>query len=236
MPNSPTACPGPCSRAWRQAETTGAPHQLQPSWGQSVHCYGCQTRTRTALHQLPELLAAIHLEAIHGTARPADVTTSRPANIAPWPGQASRLLTDLIVGGLTELEDDIRDLRRLNARPTAVREGITVTTTVNFLSVHLAWAMEQHPAAAEIHERGTANPAAQIIAWYRMAERFTSRDQRLEQREAPCRRCGWRSLFFADGADYIECRNPNCETLMTEQEYRDWANEVATESGMQTAA
>lgn len=236
MPTTPTPCPGPCSRAWRNAEATDTPHDLQPAWGQPVHCYTCQTRTRTALHQLPELLAAIHLEAIHGTARPADVTTSRPANIAPWPGQASRLLTDLIVGGLTELEDDIRELRHLTARPAAVREGITVTQTIGFLGAHLAWAMEQHPAAHEIHERGSANPAAQITAWARMAERFTSRDQRLEQRTAPCPRCGWRALFFADGEDYIECRNPACETLLTEQEYADWAREVAAESEMRVAA
>lgn len=227
MPNSPTACPGPCSRAWRNAEATGAPHDLQPAWGQSVHCYGCQTRTRTALHQLPELLAAIHLEAIHGTSRPPDVTTSRPANIAPWPGQASRLLIDLIVGGLTELEDDIRDLRHLGVRPTAIREGTTVTETIRFLDAHLSWAMEQHPAAAEIHERGTANPAAQITQWHRTAQYFTRRDQRLEQREAPCKRCDWRSLFFADGEDYIECRNPACGALMTEAEYSDWARAIA---------
>jgi hypothetical protein len=227
MSNSPTACPGSCSRAWRNAETTGAPHQLQPAWGQPVHCYGCQTRTRTALHQLPELLAAIHLEAIHGTARPADVTTSRPANIAPWPGQASRLLTDLILGGLTELEDDIRDLRRLAARPTAIREGITVTETIAFLDAHLAWAMERHPAAAEIHERGSANPAAQITQWHRTAQHFTSHDEpRQIRRLAPCPRCEgpWlvdsEDLVTADGEPYIECRDPDCARLLTPAEYK----------------
>jgi hypothetical protein len=179
------------------------------------------------LHALPELLINIHFEATHGTARPADVTTMRPAGIAPWPGQASRLLTDLIVGGLTELEDDIRDLRRLRARPAAVREGTVVTDTVAFLDTHLTWLMAEHPCAAEIHERDSANPASQIGVWHRMAERFTRRDARREQRLAPCKKCGWRSLFFADGEDYIACENSACEALMTEQEYADWAKELA---------
>jgi hypothetical protein len=236
MPTTPTPCPGPCSRAWRQAEAAGIPHELQPAWGQPIHCHTCQARTRAALSELPELLAAIWLEAVHGTGRPADVTTSRPANIAPWPGQSSRLLTDLIVGGLAELEDDIRNLRRLNPRPEALREGVAVTQTVTFLNTHLAWALEHHPAAAEIHERGSANPASQIRIWHRTAQRFTSRDVRLEQRIAPCKRCGWRSLFYADGEEYIECRNPACELLMTEDEYAVWAREVAEDSGMQRAA
>jgi hypothetical protein len=188
------------------------------------------------LHALPELLVAVHFEATHGTARPADVTTMRPAGIAPWPGQASRLLTDLIVGGLTELEDDIRDLRRLRARPAAVREGAVVTETVAFLDTHLAWLMAEHPCAGEIHERGSANPASQIGVWHRMAERFTARDNRPQQRTAPCKHCGWRSLFYSHGEDYIECTNPDCGTLMTEQEYAAWARECATNEEFQAAA
>lgn len=236
MPNTLAPCPGPCSRNWRQAEATGLPHDFTPTWGQPVHCPTCQQRTRSALGELPELLAAIWLEATNGTARPADVTTSRPANIAPWPGQSSRLLTDLIVGGLAELEDDIRDLRHLNARPTAIREGVAVTTTVTFLTAHLDWTLEHHPAASETHETGSANPAAQIRHWHRMALRFTRRDNRLEQRTAPCKRCGLRSLFFADGEDYIECRNPGCETLMTPGEYSEWARELAEEGNRLMAA
>ncbi|MCX5209803.1 hypothetical protein OG689_10955 [Kitasatospora sp. NBC_00240] len=236
MPATPTPCPGPCSRAWRTAETAGTPHELQPAWGQPVHCYTCQTRTRGDLAAIPELLAAIWLEATNGTARPADVTTSRPASVAPWPGQASRLLTDLIVGGLAELEDDIRALRGLAPRTAAVREGAAVTASISFLDTHLSWAMEHHPAAGEIHERDSANPSAQIRSWHRMAQRFTSRDARLEQRQAPCKRCGWRSLFYADGEDYIECRNAECKLLMTADEYAHWAEEVAAKGTLKHAA
>jgi hypothetical protein len=234
MHTTPTACPGPCNRAWRDAETTGLPHDYTPTWGQPIHCHTCQDRTRSDLTELPELLAAIWLEAVHGTARPADVTTSRPANIAPWPGQASRLLTDLIVGGLTEIEDDVRELRSLTVRPAELREGTTVTATVRFLSTHLDWILEHHPAAAEIHERGSGNPAAQIRHFARTAKRFTARDARMDQKAAPCKRCAWRALAFADGADYIECRN--CGLLMTPSEYEDWAGETAANTPRQDAA
>ncbi|MGE7437961.1 hypothetical protein [Kitasatospora sp. NPDC001175] len=233
MPTSPTPCPGGCNRAWRQAETTGLPRDYQPTWGQPVHCHECQHRTRTCLAELPELLAAIWLEAMNGTARPADVTTMRPAGTAPWPGQASRLLTDLIVGGLAELEDDIRQLRQLPARAVDIREGTAITATIAFLDTHLHWALEHHPCAAEIHERDSANPASQIRTWHAMALRFTRRDARVEQRTAPCKRCGWRSLFYADGEDYIECRNPACGALLTEDEYASWAREIAETSRTQ---
>jgi hypothetical protein len=151
----------------------------------------------------------------------------RPAGVAPWPGQSSRLLTDLIVGGLAELEDDIRSLRQLPARTADVREGTAITTTVAFLDTHLAWALEHHPCASDIHERDSANPASQIRTWHNMATRFCRRDARLEQRAAPCKRCGWRSLFFADGEAYIECRNQACQALIAEDEYATWAREVA---------
>lgn len=228
MPITHIPCPG-CNRAWRQAEAAGLPHDVQPNLGQPVHCYPCQARTRAALGELPELLAAIWLEATHGTARPADVTTSRPANIAPWPGQASRLLTDLIVGGLAELEDDIRDLRHLTTRPTAIREGTAVTQTITFLGTHLAWTLEHHPAATEIHERGSANPAAQITTWHRSALRFTSRDEpRQIRRLAPCPRCqgpylvNSADLITANGDPYIECRDPDCARLLTPAEYQTY--------------
>ncbi|MEU8920317.1 hypothetical protein AB0D10_05175 [Kitasatospora sp. NPDC048545] len=199
-----------------------------------MHCQPCADRTRQDLTRLPELLAAIWLEATHGTARPADVTTSRPAGIAPWPGQASRLLTDHIIGGLTEIEDDIRGLRQLGPRPTDFREGAAVTSTVRFLEAHLDWVLEHHPAAGEVHERGSGNPAAQIRAFHRAAERFTARDARMEQKAAPCKRCEWRALALADGADYVECRN--CGLLMTPSEYENWAGEVAANTPYRNAA
>ncbi|MFE2407105.1 hypothetical protein ACFXDE_02040 [Kitasatospora sp. NPDC059408] len=234
MPTTPTACPGPCNCAWRDAERTGLPHDYTPTWGQPVHCQTCQDRTRTDLTELPELLAAIWLEATHGTARPADVTTSRPAGIAPWPGQASRLLTDHIVGGLTEIEDDVRDLRGLGSRPDDVREGTTATQAVRFLNAHLDWILEHHPAANETHEPGSGNPAAQIRHFNRTAKRFTSRDARMEQKAAPCKRCDWRALAHADGADYVECRN--CGLLMTPAEYQDWASEITATAPHRSAA
>jgi hypothetical protein len=67
-----------------------------------------------------------------------------------------------------------------------------------------------------------------------MAKRFTARDNRMEQKAAPCKRCSWRALAFADGADYVECRN--CGLLMTPAEYEDWASETAANAPRRHAA
>src|SRR5438067_2451420 len=105
----PSVCPGTHNNAWRKAvqecEATGIAHDLQPTWGQPVHCERCATRARAELAELPELWAAIWLEATNGTRGLPVGTIGRSPSHPAWPGQASRLLTDHIVGGLIELED-----------------------------------------------------------------------------------------------------------------------------------
>jgi hypothetical protein len=227
-------CPGSHNNAWRKAEAAGEPHDLTPTWGTPLHCLTCMGRAYHQLCELPELLAAVWLEAINGTRAGDKVGTIGRAPEATWPGQSARLMTDLIVGGLVELEDDLRDLRHLNVRPDRGREGQTVSGAVTFLLTHLDWALTHHPAATETHDRDSANPASQISYWHRAATRFTRRDARLEQRTAPCPKCDWKALFFADGEDYIECRNPACGALLTEAEYLSWSQLLANEHKMQT--
>jgi hypothetical protein len=219
-------CPGSHNNPWRKAEAAGEPHDLTPTWGTPVHCLPCTGRAYRQLSELPELLAAIWLEATNGTREGDKLGTIGRSPEAVWPGQAARLMTDLIVGGLIELEDDLRDLRHLNPRPDRGREGQTATGAVAFLLTHLDWALTHHPAAMETHDRDSANPASQISHWNRAATRFTRRDVRLDQKSAPCKKCGWRSLFFGDGEDYIACHNPACETLMSEAEYQAWSDEL----------
>jgi hypothetical protein len=222
-----TVCPSRHNDAWRRAEDAGQPHDLQPVYGSPTHCLGCQGRAYHQLTELPELLAAVWLEAVHGTTPKTVGTMGRRGLHPAWPGQASRLMTDRIVGGLVELEDDIREQRQLHHRPSRGSEGQTASGAVTFLLVHLEWALAEHPAAAEPYDRDSANPGSQIHHWHKAAMRFTRRDARIEQRNAPCKRCGWRSLFFADGEDYVECRNVECGALMTEAEYADWSKAIA---------
>jgi hypothetical protein len=231
-----TPCSGPHNNAWRKAEATGLPHDLTPTWGTPVHCLSCMGRAYHQLTELPELLAAIWLEATNGTRAGDKVGTIGRAPEATWPGQAARLMTDLIVGGLIELEDDLRDLRHLNPRPDRGREGQTATGTVAFLITHLDWALTHHPAATETHDRDSANPASQISYWHRAATRFTRRDQLRVQMAAPCPKCALRSLAHVDGEDYISCGNPLCENLMTESEYEDWSQRVAEEEHIKLVA
>jgi hypothetical protein len=232
-------CPGSCNNAWRLAEaalaTDGTPHDIPVTWGQPVHCPRCTARTHAQLSELPELIVAIGLEALHGTA-PKQTGTIGRIHIPSWPGQASRLLTDHIVGGLLELEDDIRDLRRLRHRPGRGTEAKNAAGAIVFLTAHLEWALTQHPAAHEIHDRLSANPAAQITGWHRTATRFTRRDARLEHYRVPCPRCELLTLFRADADDYIECRNVNCQTLLTPAEYHDHTRRLADQTRMARVA
>lgn len=239
MPDSPSRCPGPCNNAWRHAEAAtavdGTPHDIPVTWGQPVHCPRCTHRTHGQLAELPELIVAIGLEAIYGTA-PKNTGTIGRIHIPAWPGQASRLMTDHIVGGLLELEDDIRELRRFRHRPARGTEAKSAAGAITFLTAQLDWALIEHPAAGEIHDRLSANPAAQITAWHRAATRFTRRDARLEHHRVPCPRCELLTLYRADGDDYIECRNINCQMLLTPGEYHDHTQRLADESRVASAA
>ena len=236
----PIACPGRCNNAWRKAEAareaTGPGHRLEATWGQPIHCHRCSSLAHAELAELPELLAAISIEATTGTRGLPVGTIGRSATHPAWPGQAARLLTDHIIGGLTELEADIRQLRGLTTRSFGRREGVAATQAVTFLTAHLEWALEHHPAADEVHDRLSANPAAQIHQWHRAAVTFTARDQRLDHYRVPCPRCELLTLFRADGDDYIECRNAACELLLTPGEYLQHTKTVAAEYTGQVAA
>lgn len=232
-------CPGSCNNAWRRAEAQlaadGTDHDIPVTWGQPVHCLRCINRAHSQLAELPELVVAVSLEAVYGTAAKTTGTIGRTSTPA-WPGQASRLLVDHIVGGLLELEDDIRDLRRFRHRPRRGTEGCDVTGAVRFLSAHLSWALTEHPLAQETHDRLSGNPAAQIQGWHRTAQRFTRRDARLEHHRVPCPRCDLLTLYRADGDDYIECRNINCALLLTALEFHGHVKEVASECQVAAAA
>lgn len=232
----PTACPGSHNTAWRQAEADGQPHNLQPAWGNPLHCTRCTELAHRELAQLPELLAAIWLEATNGTRGLPTGTIGRSPTHPAWPGQASRLITDHIIGGLTELEADIRELRGLTGRSIGRREGVVATQSVTFLAAHLDWALEYHPAAGETHDRLSANPASQIHQWNRAATRFTARDERLDHHRVPCPRCELLTLFRADGDDYIECRNTACGLLLTPGEYFEHTKTLAAGYAGQVAA
>ena len=235
---NPAVCPGPCNNGWRRAEAAlaadGTEHDIPATWGQPVHCQRCTYRAHQQLAELPELIVAISLEAVYGTAAKTTGTIGRTSTPA-WPGQASRLLTDHIIGGMLELEDDLRELRGLSGRELRGltrrlgrgTEGRDVTSAVRFLDAHLDWALTSHPLADEIHAPLSGNPAAQIASWHRAALRFTRRDARLEHHKIPCPRCELLTLFRADGDDYIECRNINCQTLLTPGEYLEHTKNLA---------
>lgn len=226
-------CPGPCNNAWRKAEAataeTGTEHYIIPSWGQPTQCGGCVERSRHQISELPELLTAVQLEALYGT--PAKLTGTIGRVGAPvWPGQASRLLLDGILGEMGELQADILTLRGIwtgEQTPAPVSEGRLIGDTVDVLLAHWEWAMQHHPAATESHDRDNANPGGQAAVWHRTAQFFTRRDNPRIQKAAPCPRCHLKSLAHSNGESFISCRNPECEVLLSRDEYEQHTKEMA---------
>ncbi|MER6980151.1 hypothetical protein [Streptomyces carpinensis] len=228
-------CPGPCNNAWRNAEAAGQPHDIPATWGQPIHCLRCANRAHSQLAELPELVVAIGLEAVHGTAPRSSGTIGRTATPC-WPGQASRLLTDHIVEGLLGLEDAIPAVRRLPGRAARGREGADVTASVTFLRAHLGWALDRYPGETDSISGETMDPAALIRRWHRTAERFTRRDPRLEHHRVPCPRCDMLTLFRADDDDYIGCRNLACEVLLAPSEFEEHTQRLARKYDLAKAA
>jgi Zn-finger nucleic acid-binding protein len=154
-------------------------------------------------------------------------------SVASWPGQASRLLVDRIVGEMAELQADILKTRGIwredqpAGHGTAANEPAHIRSIATTLLSHHDWAMQQHPAAWEPWGRDNANPGGQVAAWHRTCLYFTKQDeQRDVRRLAPCPRCRgpWlvesRELRLAiDEQPYIECRDPDCQRVMTRSEY-----------------
>lgn len=237
-------CPGPCNNAWRRAEAllaeTGTEHHIAPAWGQPTQCDACTGRARQQLIELPELLTAVQLESLHGT-RPQNTATihSRPNDTPAWPGQAARLLLDTLLGEAEELATDVLTLRgiwKADAQPdrTGTREGRRITDACHTLNAHLDWMMQHHPAAAEPHDRGNANPGGQIRHWHSAAQRFTKAHPQHDVRKmAPCPRCKGpylaeaRDLRLVDDRPYIECRDPDCRRIMTTAEYEVYVKAMA---------
>ncbi|MFE9844689.1 hypothetical protein [Streptomyces goshikiensis] len=241
-----TPCPGNCNSAWRRAETlleeTGTEHTLTPAWGRPVQCDACLERARHQLAEIPELLAAVQLESVYGTHAPSTATIgSRGSSDAPaWPGQAARLLLEAILDEMEELTADVLTRRKIWAADTeptrsGITEGRRITDAARRLGAHLDWMMQHHPAASEPHDRGNANPAGQIRGWHGAAQRFIkAHPQHDVRRLAPCPRCHGpylaesRELRLVGDRPYIECRDPDCQRILTSDEYDAYVKGLAT--------
>lgn len=238
----PAPCPGPCNNAWRRAETAraaaGTEHHITPAWGQPTQCYGCVDGTREDLLAIPRLLANVLDEAIDGTPTRLTGTIGRTSNVS-WPGEACRLFVDRIVEGMTVLQADILILRGFwNAEqeplPTlAPNEASHIAAIVNSLAAHWDWAMQHHPAAHESYGPDNGNPGSQVAGWHRALQRFTKQDEQREvKRLAPCPRCKGpylvesRELRLVDDQPYIECRDPDCQRVMTTAEYDRYVKDL----------
>lgn len=242
--HNPTPCPGTCNSAWRRAEelleANGTEHHLTPAWGRPTQCGGCLERARQQLAELPELIAAVHLEALYGTRAAGIAVRVQSSSTPTWPGHASRMLLELILGEMEELVADVlvrRGIWRDDVEfdGAGITEGVRFTNAIGTLAVHLDWMMQHHPAAIEPHDHGNANPAGQIRGWYGAAQRFTKAHQQYDvRRPAPCPRCFGpylaesRDLRLVGDRPYIECRDPDCQLILTGAEYDSHVKALAT--------
>lgn len=230
MNNVPTStpCAGPCADPWRRAEakrlSEEVPHDLTPWYGNPYWCDRCRTRVLDALGMLPELVAAIHIEALHSTPKQTERVTTSTA--PAWPGQAARILTDIVVGGLAEVEDAMRDLRSWSMR-TATFEPIVLNHAVTVLTLSLDWLLVAHPEAAN----PDTSPGATILAWRDKAMRFTGRDKLIHKFPVRCPTCELLALRREDGSSYVEClpRIGGCGRLWTEAEYLNLVTVAASD-------
>jgi hypothetical protein len=210
-------CAGPCNRQYRRAEAntanTGEKHDLKPDHGDPNWCSHCADTVEHCLAELPELLVTIHLEAIHGTPTPG--ARVHHARLSPaWPGESARMLTDLIAGGLMEMEDDLRDLRGYSPRPV-LPEGQGASQAIAVIGGSLDWLLQQHPNADD----PDWSPGAILLRWHHTAVRFTKADTpRIQQKHLPCPRCDLLTLVKTPGDDSIECGN--CGNRLREDEYQ----------------
>lgn len=224
----PLPCPGRCNQPWRDAEQALAnnaiPHDLTPHWGQPLWCQHCIERFAEAVADFPRVAAEILKQALHGTPAKNIVGIHHRPAVYAWPGQQCRLLTEEIRDALTDLEDDVRQLRNLSPRKIGMREGPTITAAVNFLSGHVEWIAEHHPIADDPEDA----PPAYLMRLHARAIRFVGDGQpRTVWKPTPCGGCGGFTLFQQDGGQYIECSN--CGRLLTDNEYRERTREEVKE-------
>lgn len=225
---TPQPCAGPCGTTWRKAEAARladeTPHDIRPWYGNPYWCDNCHYRVADALGQLPELVVAIHEEALHATPKIAERVTSSTA--PSWPGQASRLLTDLVVGGLADIEDSMRSLRNWSER-TATFEPIVLNRAITTLTRSLDWLLAGHPLAPE----PDLSPGACILYWHRRAMKFTGRDRLIHSFPVRCPTCDLLALRREDGSSYVECapRIGGCGRLWKEEEYQNLVTVAASD-------
>ncbi|MFE4651549.1 hypothetical protein [Streptomyces sp. NPDC056707] len=212
---APDVCPGPCNRTWRND-----PQAVPPRYGTPTWCASCAALTGHCLREIPEMIAACHLEALHRTTPALERVSGTGSPTAP--GETARSIAQDVIRGLLEIEDDTRGLRRLTPvdRAKAMREGTALSRAIQLLDTHLDWILQHHPATGD-----PAGPGQSVLAWHRQLVRYLRRDRHIEKYQAPCPRCDLIALVRYDGEDYIECLS--CGTLLSRTEYAERARNCA---------
>ena len=194
--------------------------QAQPG-GQMTH--NCETCARPISdgatfcvncgHQLDNAIADI--SAYHGLAYDLDITTTRQARIGSREGARSTETPVAYDQRASETSTHLRVVLASWARLIAEETGDTLPADdlariAAWLRPRVGW-LRHHPAGAEAHN--------EILDAVRDARRVVDRPaERLYA--GPCD-CG-EDLYARTQAIYVECRNPECQTVWNVDERRVW--------------
>lgn len=220
----PFPCPGSHNDAWRAEETDDPEHENNPPHrGDPIWCETCTTRTRSILHGLPHLAAALATEIEEATSLTAERvsgTRQRPIHDR----QAQAFLIDEIRDVLCQWEDEIRAQRQFPPRATAgVRRETAITNASAFLAEHLTWILG--------YSRESFEPQGLVRAFVDRVARIDRRGQRMTHQEEArpqmclgvrCKECDWLALARAvdkSGAYVGEVKCLHCAARMTLQQY-----------------
>lgn len=220
------------------AHTPGCPCATDHNDQHPDHCKGCgpalatresgycawhEKRITTALTAIPDLTAHIEASPDGRVARrsvnsAADRKPTKVDQASPSP--AWDAADDAITWAWTWAETATPT--RGNGPFTWNRAGLPtrdLTRTCGYLHTHLN-RISREPYAADF--------ATEALNLHRQLELYAGTDRLTHRIKARCPSCDMKTLTRDDGADQIECRNPDCRRIWREDEYATFAHVAAS--------
>lgn len=210
-PDRPDPCPGPCNRAYRQADVTTQPdgstahhdphgERIDPVPGQPVWCRPCATSITTALGRIPDLLTEARSRTDGRLNTGRDVNDKVPAGkrTGSPTGSASFDLIDEVSSWLADQVDELAEhLGHTTRSHRATRERVgSLTASIRYLTNH---------ATAWLCTPWAGDSGRQTHGWVVQLERATGMDRLRHRLKAPCPSCDRLALARDDGADLVQC-------------------------------
>lgn len=204
-------CPG--YHRERDQPLDGEPVEVH---GDPIWCEDHRISIRNDLSDMPDLYVGLHIEAVHGTPKPA---AGRVSGSKHEPSPSPRLDdADEIVRWACDWEDIFRrELGEPAARAPVSARPRALLEAIHFLTTRLRKALA---VIGDPDEPLGLQFGREVHARHRELLRITRRDRLVHSLDPPCPACDMRSLRRHDGDDVIRCTNPECREVWSEVEYQ----------------